>query len=90
MKVSLAQYSFLKPALWSYRLEDLDVRLHQAVIIKTILNSGDTASVTWLRDTYTETEIEAVIKNSSVSDWTKKSLHFLTTIYNVAPKLQRF
>jgi len=90
MKVSLAQYSFLKPALWSYRLEDLDVRLHQAVIIKTILNSGDTASVTWLRDTYTKTEIEAVIKNSSVGDWTKKSLHFLTTIYNANPKLRRF
>lgn len=88
--MSLAQFPFLKPTLWSYRLEDLDVKLHQAIIIKTILNAGDTAAVTWLRDTFTKAEIEAVIKNSTVGDWTKKSLSFLPTMYNATPKLRRF
>ena len=90
LNMSLAQYSFLKPALWSYRLEDLDVNLHRAVIIKSILNSGDTKSIAWLKDTYAKTEIQTVIKTSTVGDWTKKSLGFVSAMYDTTPKARRF
>ena len=88
--MSLTQFPFLKPALWSYRLDDLDIELHKSVIIKNILNTGDTKSLLWLRNTYTKTDIEIVVKNSTLGEWTKKSANFWSFIYGVSPKVNRF
>ncbi len=76
---------FLQPFFWSYRLEDLDVQTHKSLIIKQILNHGSKEAIDWLRDTYSETVIQAAITNSMVSEWSKKSLSLWTKVYDATP-----
>ncbi len=82
---TLAQYPFLKPCFWSYRLEDLDVVTHKTLIIKQVLNYGATDATVWLRGTYKSYEIEEVITASMESEWVNKSLALWSLIYSTQP-----
>lgn len=88
---TLADYPFLRPCFWSYRLSDLDIKKHQNLIIKQILNHGHQAATDWLRATYREEEIRDVLINSARSDWSPKSLTLWSLIYHARPaREQRF
>jgi len=80
--------AFLQPVFWSYQLADLNTDTHETLIIKQILNHGSTPAVAWLRNTYTEATIQAVIANSMVSEWSKKSLSLWSKVYNTTPRRQ--
>ncbi len=80
--------TFLQSVFWSYQLADLDTDTHETLIIKQILNHGSTPAVAWLRSTYTEATIQAVIANSMVSEWSKKSLSLWSKVYNTTPRRQ--
>ena len=72
-------------------LAKLDVDKDKGVIIKQILDFGDAASVTWLRNTYTEADIRSAIESSSSSDWSPKSLALWALAYGTHPaKAGRF
>lgn len=83
---SLASHPFLRPTFWSYDLCDLDSEIHKPLIIKQILNAGDKQALDWLKQSYPDTEIKAVIYDSMVSEWSKKSLSLWSKIYEVNPK----
>jgi len=76
---------FLKPFFWSYDFSQLNIKSNEKLIIKNILNYGDEKSVKWLRDIFSETQIKKVIKNSSISEWDKKSLNLWSLFWDVTP-----
>ena len=81
---------FLRPFLWSYDLSRLDTEKHKNIIIKNILDFGNIQATDWLKENYSQNEIEEAIKLSTRSDWSKKSINLWSFIYNVQPKETRF
>jgi len=77
---------FLRPFLWSYDLSRLNLETHKNIIIQNILNLGDRRAVNWMRNTYSAKEIKDAIKQSSKTNWSKKSINFWSLIYGVSPK----
>ena len=82
---TLAEYPFLKPFFWSYNPAELSVKEHRTLIIKQILNHGNKMATDWLKATYSDQEIKAVIVNSAKSEWSPKSLNLWSIIYKVEP-----
>lgn len=81
---------FLRPFLWSYDFSKLEKVKHKRIIIKNILDFGTKKTTDWLKENYTEAEIKNVIKQTSVSEWSKKSINFWSFIYGVLPNKSRF
>ncbi len=77
----------VKACLWSYNTDMFDFSLpnHRNLIIHNVLNYGTSEAVTWLRNTFSKTEITQAIVQSSSSDWSKKSLALWSLIFNVNP-----
>jgi hypothetical protein len=79
--------------LWSYDTDLLDISNsdHRRRIIENVLNRGTKAAVDWLLVQFTEKEIADAIRQSSVSEWSKKSLALWLLIFNVVPsRVTRF
>lgn len=81
---------FLQPFLWSYNLSKMDKELHKKIIIKNILDFGSVEAVNWMKTHYTRNEIQEVIKQTTQTEWSKKSINLWSFIYNVYPKKTRF
>ena len=91
--MDLAIPKFIKACLWSYEVEKIDLSLpsHRRILIQNILNRGTTDAVLWLKTHFSENQITEVIKESSNSDWNRKSLALWSLIYNISPaKAGRF
>ncbi len=82
--------AFLQPFLWSYDLSRLESEKHKNIIIKNILDFGDSQATDWLRQNYTKNEICQTIRQSISTDWSKKSINLWTQIYGAKPKETRF
>ena len=78
---------FVKACLWSYDTEMMDFSLpsHRRILIQNILNRGTSDAVSWLKEHFSEDQITEVIKESSNSNWNKKSLALWSLIYNISP-----
>ena len=59
---------------WDVNPVDLDITTHKRYIIERILDMGDDAAVSWLRQTFSENDIEEVISTSR--RLSAKSKHF--------------
>lgn len=81
---------FLRPLLWSSDFNQLDIQKHKNIIIKNILDLGDEQATDWLRKIFTKNEIKKVIHQSSLTEWSKKSINLWSFIYNTRPKKSRF
>jgi len=81
---------FLQPFLWSYDLSKIDMKKHKKIIVKNILDFGTVRAVDWLKENYTENEIKEVIAQTIQTEWSKKSIHLWSFIYNSFPKKTRF
>lgn len=77
---------FVRPFLWSYDTERLDLECHKALIIKNVLDYGTKEAIDWLRQIYTSEDIKTVIAHTPRSAWNKKSLALWTLIYGVEPE----
>jgi len=80
---------FLKPFLWSYNINQMDMENDKNIIIKNVLDLGTRESVIWVKDKYSQEDIVQVIQNSIYSDWSSKSINYWMHIYNVVPKKNR-
>lgn len=83
---NLSLPAFLRPFLWSYDFNRLDLKKDKKVIIKNILDYGNKLSIDWLKQVYSPEEIKEVIRQTYTSEWSKKSINFWSLIYNVQPK----
>jgi hypothetical protein len=83
--MKLPQNALLKACFWSYRFSELDTDIHKILIIKQVLEFGDTGAVDWLEKTYDRQTIQKVISESVVSEWSKKTKNYLGVVYDVVP-----
>jgi len=74
---------FLQPALWSFKVKDLDFKRDKRYIITQILNYGNKRDVSWLLSHYSEKEIKEVLRKPSPGSWLPQVLNFWITIYNI-------
>ena len=81
---------FLRPFLWSYDFDNLDLQEDKKVIIKNILDFGTKEATDWLEENYSRDEIQEVIKKTVRTEWSKKSINLWELIYEVSPREKRF
>lgn len=77
----------VRACLWSYDTDLIDLSSpdHRTRIIHNVLDRGTNEAVLWLRQTFSEKEIIGVIAQSSISDWSKKSLALWSLVFNARP-----
>ncbi|GIW67503.1 MAG: hypothetical protein KatS3mg096_371 [Candidatus Parcubacteria bacterium] len=74
---------FLKPFLWYYNLNKLDLNKNKEKIIFNILNFGTKKATDWLFSVYPKKEIKNFLKNNNFKNWQRKSYQFWKVIFNV-------
>jgi len=79
--------SFVKPFLWSYDIDQLDLEADKERIITNVLNLGSDQAVRWLLATYPASIIKTIISQPRAGEWNKKSLNFWSLIFNLSPKI---
>lgn len=83
----------VKACLWSYDTEKMSLSASEDRfrIVLNILNRGTKEAVEWLWNNFSDEEIAGIIRNSTSSEWNKKSLSFWSHIYHVTPlRTKRF
>lgn len=74
---------FVKPFLWSYDINALDLDRDRARIITNILNLGTKKATDWLFSVYGKEEIAEAILHPLPGEWNRKSLNFWSFILDV-------
>lgn len=52
---------FLRPYFWDVRFEDLDFKKSKTFILKRVLDRGNTKTLGWIRQNYTNQEIKKLL-----------------------------
>ena len=80
----------VKASLWSYDTDKINLNNsdHCALVIINVLNRGESSAVDWLMKNFTKEEIAGAIKESSVSEWNKKSLSLWSLVFGAEPTKQ--
>lgn len=78
--------AFLKPFLWSYNFESLDLEKHKKLIIGQVLNFGTKQATDWLFSYYGKNTIADVASKIPKGGWNKKSLALWQLVLNIDPK----
>ncbi len=76
---------YVRPFLWSYNIDKLDLQRDKKRIITNILNLGTTKATDWLFKVYSKQDIKDAIINPLPGEWNKKSLNFWSLILEVTP-----
>ncbi len=76
---------FVKPFLWSYEIEKLDLHTNKKLIIHNVLNFGSKKATDWLMGVYSKGEIQEVLRTTPASEWSKKSIALWELLFNVSP-----
>jgi len=66
----------ITPCLWSYNIDNIDLREDKEIIITQILNYGDAERIKWLYSVYTEEDIREVVLSPRRGRWFEKVLNF--------------
>ena len=75
---------YVRPVLWSYRIDDLDLTEDKGEIITNVLNYGDWNMVRWLFKIYGAPGIKNIILHPRRGRWSKKVLNFWLTFFDVS------
>jgi len=76
--------------LWSYDISELDFDRDKDLIITQVLNYGDWQAVKWLYGTYSEEDVQQVVKRPRKGAWFKRTLTFWLTIFQIDLSPQEF
>lgn len=77
---------FVKPFLWSYDTDVLDISRDKVRIITNVLNLGTREATNWLFDTYSKEDIKSCLANPLPGEWDKKSINFWSLLFDVPNK----
>ena len=77
--------SVIRPFLWSYNIDKLDLERDKKRIITNVLNLGTDPATKWLFKVYSREDIKEVVANPLPGEWGKKSLSFWGLILGVKP-----
>lgn len=70
----------ITPCLWSYNIDNMDLRKDKEIIITQVLNYGDAKRIKWLHSVYTDDDIREIVSNPRRGRWFPKVLNFWETI----------
>lgn len=76
---------YVKPFLWSYDMESLDLKKDKKRILTNVLNLGTKKATDWALSVYSPREIKDILKNPLPGEWNNKSLHFWSFLFNIKP-----
>lgn len=74
---------FVRPFLWSYNIDKIDIERNKKRIIINVLNLGTKRAVDWIFKTYNREEIKRVVENSLMGDWGKKSINLWSLVFDI-------
>lgn len=77
--------SFIRPFLWSYDVNLMDLKRDKRRIITNVLNLGTRKATDWLFNTYTEEEVKDCLSQPLPGEWNKKSIAFWSFLLGVNP-----
>ena len=80
---------YIKPYLWSYDTEKLELQKNKERIITNILNLGSKKATDWLFKKYQEKEIKKMVTNPLPGEWSEKSLNYWSIIFKTKPKIRK-
>ncbi|MBI3458753.1 hypothetical protein HY061_00615 [Candidatus Azambacteria bacterium] len=78
--------NFIKPFLWSYDIDALDILQDKKRIITNVLNFGTSEATNWLFKTYTKEDIKSALTNPLPGEWNNKSMAFWSLIFDITPR----
>lgn len=78
---------YIRPFLWSYNIDKLDLSQDKKRIITNILNLGDTKATKWLFKIYSFDDLKEAITHPLPGEWNHKSLNFWSLVLDVKPGL---
>ena len=76
----------IKPFLWSYDTNKIDLKRDKNRIVINILNLGTKQALDWLFKKYSKREIKKVLNSSFVSELSLKSFNYWALIFDVNKK----
>lgn len=75
----------VRPFLWSYDIDSLDLERDKKRIITNVLNFGTKEATDWLFRTYSPDDIRDAVSRPFHGEWDRKSLSFWSLIFGVSP-----
>jgi len=75
--------SYVKPFLWSYDIEKIDLLEDKKRIIINVLNLGTARATDWLFKTYDQKDIKKTLSNPLPGEISDKSLNYWSLILNI-------
>lgn len=79
---------YVKPFLWSYNLNKLNLEKNKKRIITNVLNYGDRPATDWLQNNFSGREIKEVLQYPLPGEWSKRSYNFWAMFYGVDSLIQ--
>jgi len=76
---------FVRPFLWSYDVDSLDLEQNKKRIITNVLNLGTQQATDWLFGVYAKEDIKECLIHPLPGEWSKKSLFFWAFLLGVDP-----
>ncbi len=70
----------IAPCLWSYNIDNLDLKKDKETIITQVLNYGDAGRIKWLYSVYSEEDIRKVVLSPRRGMWFPKVINFWETM----------
>ncbi|MBU1167722.1 hypothetical protein KKC60_04940 [Patescibacteria group bacterium] len=75
--------TFVRPFLWSYDVNKIDLEKHKDRIIVNVLKFGTPKATDWVRKQYSTDEIKSILKGPVAIELDPKSRAYWSLIYNV-------
>ena len=75
--------NFLKPFLWSYNIEAMDLQKDKKRIITNVLNYGTLQATNWLFSVYSRKDVSDVLLSPLPGEWNNKSLNYWCLLFEV-------
>lgn len=79
---------YVKPFLWSFDTEAIDLLRDKERIITNVLNLGTEEALQWLFTMYSRHEIKEIIECPRPGEWNKKSLNYWAIMFDVSPQVR--
>jgi len=73
--------SYVKPFLWSYDTDKMDLQKDKTRIINNVLNLGTSDATDWLFKTYSTKDIKNYLKNPLPGEISDKSLNYWRLVF---------
>ncbi len=80
-KTSKTLPNFLKKYFWDIDFENFDFRARRSMVLKRIMEHGDSKAVLWMRENFSEAEMARVL--SSTRDLSRRSANYWAIMLGV-------